>query len=266
MGKAIKNSWWRWKESTRSKVDNRNLGWTTPTTIVLLLSPLTQFWWQTQEFCWLQPRTWTSKLSILHFTSLNYTADRIYYSSMYVSCKHTLWMNLSIFITWLIWQEPQNCYRPQREDSHSSAQLNEHYSMLDAGDRNLTPVRSSSTNSRGQPRQREYQTQQVMIHCSYIITKFCKNICFKSIYCPVHWRGMVLLTCAEQEKQIWESFSTILTVYCVWVLLLALVSNSSAGVFNALITTVENTAYSRRIQKPVFFSSFKKEINKCFWW
>lgn len=120
---------------------------------------------------------------------------------MYVSCKHNSWMDLSIFITWLIWEEPQNCYRPQREDSHSSAQLNEHYNMLDAVDRNLIPVRSSSTNSRGQPRQREYQTQEVIIHCSYIITKFSKNI-----YCLVHWRGMVLLTCAEQGKQIWAKF------------------------------------------------------------
>ena len=83
-------------------------------------------------------------------------------------------MNLNIFITWLIWQEPQNSYRPQGEDSHSSAQLHEHYSMLDAVDRNLTPVRYFSTNSRGQPRQGEYQTQ-VKIHCIYIIIKFCQS-------------------------------------------------------------------------------------------
>lgn len=40
----------------------------------------------------------TSQLFTLNFTSMNYTADQIYYASMYVSCKHISGMCLNIFI------------------------------------------------------------------------------------------------------------------------------------------------------------------------
>lgn len=62
---------------------------------------------------------WTNKLSIPDFMSLNYIANRIYYSSMCMSCKHTSGVNFSIFITRLIYWEPQNCYRTQGEEGHS---------------------------------------------------------------------------------------------------------------------------------------------------
>lgn len=65
---------------------------------------------------------------------------------------------------------------------------------------------------------------------------------------------MVLLTCAEQEKQIWAQF-TVCDSFS-W----HQFPTSLLG-FLTPFTIAENTTYSRRIQKPVFFSGFKRETS-----
>lgn len=177
---------------------------------------------------------WTSKLSPLSFTSLNYIEDRIYNSSMYVSCKNISGINNHFYnLVNLSWAK--KLLKASRWEESFICSTYWALQMLDTVEKKINPIRSFSINSRGQPRQWEYQkgTGDNPLW-------LCYNHIFQSTYClkkhgiMVGERGNEPIYLCRARKWHGQSLPTIL----MWVLFLPLFSNALLGFLTSLSTNL----------------------------
>lgn len=131
--------------------------------------PLTQPWGRIQRMS-APNQTDTVNLPILHCTSGEHVANKIYFTLIYVSYKNMSKKHLKHFYNITDW-ESEKCHQPPAAKTHSSACLTEQWLHVRQR-RNIYTVRSFPINSRGQPktrrapnRQRGLSTLIILLNC-----------------------------------------------------------------------------------------------------